>query len=280
MGEVPPLPETCARKKRTKRSVSKVCAPDFRPPPRVGQPRPRARRCARSRSPSDFSSWQSSHKPCSFVSSSAPPSLNGTLWSRCVARRTRPFSSHRTHSGFAVNRRARAACSLRPVMRLGASTFFAQSLRGCFGHRPVPSRTRTPQPGWLHGLGGAIGMEVDGAGSNSLCCRPLGAMDGSRGRSHVSARSRGGKSLCTIESARRATFTFLLGLHSIGRRFPVDQGAHRHRSVCRRDHVWSGAPVMRRAGSMGLKKENPARVDACGVRAYQRSPVTRSLQLA
>lgn len=30
----------------------------------------------------------------------------------------------------------------------------------------------------------------------------------------------------------------------------------------------------------GPEKENPARVDACGVRAYQRCPVTRSLQLA
>ena len=44
-------------------------------------------------------------------------------------------------------------CSLRPVMRFVAVTFLVQASGLCLSQRAEPSRTSTPQPGLLQGLG-------------------------------------------------------------------------------------------------------------------------------
>lgn len=87
--------------------VSGHHAPGFRPTPT------RARAASRS----VFAKWHASHRPCSFVSSSAPPSAKGMTWSRCVATRTRFAFLQSAHSGSRANSRARARCNARPVNR-------------------------------------------------------------------------------------------------------------------------------------------------------------------
>ena len=65
-------------------------ARDSTAPPAAPDGQNRDRRSARRRSCRLLASWQSKHRPCTLSPSSAPPSAKGLMWSRWVARRTRP----------------------------------------------------------------------------------------------------------------------------------------------------------------------------------------------
>ncbi len=93
-----------------------------------------------------------------LVLSSAPPSASGLIWSRWVAKVTRPAASQSAQSGDLANSSARMRCSLRPVVRLVGVAFLAHCNRGCLAQRFEPSRTNAPQPGAVHGRGAETGI--------------------------------------------------------------------------------------------------------------------------
>lgn len=115
-------------------------------------------RTPRSASALLLTSWHGWHRPCSFSASSAPPSANGMMWSRCHSLKDLGNAPQIAQKGLSANSAARISCSFRPVIRLVGVTFLRQASRSWSVHLP-PVTASARQPTCEHGRGAAIGID-------------------------------------------------------------------------------------------------------------------------
>jgi len=111
------------------------------------------------RSTAVFALWHAEHSNCLLLSSSAPPSESGVMWSTSVPGITIPRHRQCWHSPLSRRWiRARSATPLRPVLRLPSDPCLPYPRIGLCSIHQAPCLASRLHPGCLQALGAAIGI--------------------------------------------------------------------------------------------------------------------------